>query len=60
MERDLTLKKPIEIANALEVVEIDNQIMDSAVEIKSEDTNLQASTSTKKNRNVIHAPTKII
>ena len=42
VERDLTLKKAIEIANALEVVEIDNQIMDLAVEIKSEDTNLLA------------------
>ena len=42
VERDLTLKKAIEIANALEVVEIDNQIMDSAVEIKSKDTNLLA------------------
>ena len=42
VERDLTLNKAIEIANALEVVEIDNQIMDSAVEIKSEDTNLLA------------------
>ena len=40
VERDLTLNKAIEIANALEVAEVDNLIMDSAVGIKSEENKI--------------------
>ena len=37
VERDLTLQKAVEISCALEIVDADNQMMDSAVDIKSED-----------------------